>query len=107
MSKLIAMLMLAAIAAPAEARSAKSFIGEWCLTASITSGYDTETKKYTPRDNYYSRAVADCPADKRVTFGPHSLDGLEYEPTPEAGGLIVYGWPKTEKGNSPRLRGRP
>jgi len=77
---LLASVLVAAIAAPAEARNAKAleFVGEWCLKESVVNGYDLGTKSYIPNSNYYERATADCPAENRVTVGPHSLDGLEF-----------------------------
>jgi hypothetical protein len=47
---LLAAALLAAIAAPAEARKAKApeFVGEWCLTETVVNGHDSGTGEYIP-----------------------------------------------------------
>jgi acyl-CoA synthetase (NDP forming) len=78
---LVAAALVAAIAAPAEARKAKApaFVGVWCLTETVTNGHDPLTHEYIPNTNTFERPVtADCPAEKRQTIGRHSLDGLEF-----------------------------
>jgi hypothetical protein len=95
---LLAAALSIAIAAPAEARSEKSVVGEWCLTESVQNGHDPLTGEHIPHTNFYKRAKADCPADNRITIGAHSLDGLEFYFTPGEDGLRVEGWPKTKKG---------
>jgi hypothetical protein len=97
---LLAAAAMSAIASPAAARKAKApeFVGKWCLTQSVQNGHDALTGEYIPRTNFYERAKADCPDYKRITIGPHSLDGLEYDFTPGEDGLRVEGQPKTKKG---------
>jgi hypothetical protein len=93
---LLAAVLLTAIAAPAEARKAKApkFVGEWCLTQSVTGGYETWSKRYISREYFFSRNMTDCPAEKRVTLEPHSLRGLDFTISDDGDELIVEGWPK-------------
>jgi hypothetical protein len=80
------------ITKPADASKAPAFVGEWCLISSY--GRDVLTGEYLPNTHSYDRATK-CPADKRITLGRHSLDGLKF--SIDDGVLVVEGSPKKGK----------
>jgi hypothetical protein len=105
MRKLISMLTLAAsvtAASPAFAQGALA-VGAWCLTNSISNGWDNLNKEYIPRTNTYER-VADCPAESRVVIRRHSLDGLEFHTDGKV--MVVEGWPKPRARRSRASKGK-